>query len=80
MNAMLRNGGSAGRRASSRRGVRAGPGPRRSQLSVVGTGRLLMRARKEVNVQDLLRRWVFAMKPAGGVRISIDVDPYGLCR
>ena len=38
--------------------------------------RLLMRARKDVNVQDLLRRWVFAMKPAGGVRISIDVDPY----
>ena len=38
--------------------------------------RLLMRARKDVNVQDLLRRWVFAIKPAGGVRISIDVDPY----
>ena len=43
----------------------AGPAP----IAVVrGRHRLclLMRARKDVNVQDLLRRWVFAMKPAGG--------------
>jgi len=38
--------------------------------------RLLMRVSKDVNIQDLLRRWVFSTKPAGGVRISIDVDPY----
>ena len=38
--------------------------------------RLLMRARKDVNVQELLRRWVFAHKPTGGVRIAIDIDPY----
>ena len=38
--------------------------------------RLLMRARKNVNVQKLLRRWVFACRPAAGVRIAIDIDPY----
>ncbi|MEC8288718.1 MAG: primosomal protein N', partial [Pseudomonadota bacterium] len=38
--------------------------------------RLLMRARKDVNVQKLLRRWVFACRPAAGVRIAIDIDPY----
>ena len=38
--------------------------------------RLLMRARKDVNIQDILRRWVFAMKPGGGVRITVDIDPY----
>ncbi|NBP74349.1 MAG: hypothetical protein EBU57_14630 [Alphaproteobacteria bacterium] len=63
--------------------------PRRDGVSVLGPApapiaivrgrhrrRLLLRARKDVNVQDLLRRWVFAMKPAGGVRIAIDIDPY----
>ncbi|MEE2996569.1 MAG: primosomal protein N' [Pseudomonadota bacterium] len=38
--------------------------------------RLLMRVSKDLNVQDLLRRWVFSTKPASGVRVSIDVDPY----
>ena len=38
--------------------------------------RLLMRARKDVGIQDLLRQWVFALKPPSGVRISVDIDPY----
>jgi primosomal protein N' (replication factor Y) len=38
--------------------------------------RLLVRARKDINIQDILRRWVFSLKVKGGVRISVDIDPY----
>ncbi|MBT5646720.1 MAG: primosomal protein N' [Rhodospirillaceae bacterium] len=63
--------------------------PRREGLSVLGPApapisvvrgrhrrRLLVRARKDLNIQDVLRRWVYAHKVAGGVRISVDIDPY----
>jgi len=38
--------------------------------------RLLVRARKGLNIQDILRCWVFAGKAEKGTRISIDIDPY----
>ena len=38
--------------------------------------RLLVRAAKDVSVQEVLRPWVFGHKPKGGVRIAVDVDPY----
>jgi primosomal protein N' (replication factor Y) len=63
--------------------------PRREGLSVLGPApapisvirgrhrrRLLVRARKDINIQDILRRWVFSLKVKGGVRISVDIDPY----
>ena len=31
---------------------------------------------KAIDELRLLRRWVFALKPAGGVRVAVDVDPY----
>ena len=63
--------------------------PRREGLSVLGPApapisvvrgrhrrRLLVRARKDINIQEILRRWVFALKVTGGVRIAVDIDPY----
>jgi len=63
--------------------------PRRDGLSVLGPApapisvirgrhrrRLLVRARKDLNIQDVLRRWVYSHKVTGGVRISVDIDPY----
>ena len=38
--------------------------------------RLLLRARKKVNIQKLLRGWVLGSRPPPGVRVDIDVDPY----
>ena len=38
--------------------------------------RLLMRARRDMNVQELLRRWVLSFKTPAGVRVAIDIDPY----
>ena len=54
-------------------------GPAPAPLSVIRgrhRRRLLVRARRDINIQEVLRRWVFALKPAGGVKIAIDVDPY----
>src|SRR5690606_29054123 len=38
--------------------------------------RLLMRTGLGVNASELARRWVAEAKLAGGVRVTIDVDPY----
>ena len=38
--------------------------------------RLLVRAAKDVSLQEVLRPWVFGHKPKGGVRIAVDIDPY----
>lgn len=38
--------------------------------------RLLVRAAKDVSVQEVLRPWVFGHKPKGGVKIAVDIDPY----
>ncbi len=54
-------------------------GPAPAPLAVIRgrhRRRLLVRARRDINIQEVLRRWVFALKPAGGVKIAIDVDPY----
>ena len=66
------------RRAPRLDGVRVlGPAP--APIAVIRgrhRRRLLVRARKDIPLQDILRRWVFGLKPAGGVRISVDIDPY----
>ena len=38
--------------------------------------RFLVRTPKDRNIQIVLRNWVFAVKPHGGVRVVIDIDPY----
>ena len=37
--------------------------------------RLLMKTRRDVAVQPLLRTWLAGVKPARGVRVDVDVDP-----
>jgi primosomal protein N' (replication factor Y) len=38
--------------------------------------RLLLKARRDVNVQRVLRDWLSRIRPPAGVRIQVDVDPY----
>jgi primosomal protein N' (replication factor Y) len=38
--------------------------------------RLLVKARKDVALQPLIRRWLAAARQPGAVRIKIDIDPY----
>jgi primosomal protein N' (replication factor Y) len=37
--------------------------------------RLLLRARRDVAVQPILRAWLAQVKPAGSARVDVDVDP-----
>ncbi len=39
--------------------------------------RLLLKASRATPVQRLLRDWLARVKPTGGARIQVDVDPYG---
>ena len=39
--------------------------------------RLLLKAGREVNVQKVVRDWLAPLKFPPGVRVSVDVDPYG---
>jgi primosomal protein N' (replication factor Y) (superfamily II helicase) len=38
--------------------------------------RFLIKARREVNVQDFLRLWLKDVKPKGSIHMGVDVDPY----
>ncbi len=38
--------------------------------------RLLMNARRSVQLQDVIRRWLGAIDHPPGVRVAVDVDPY----
>ena len=38
--------------------------------------RLLLRARKDVNVQAVMRRWIHSIRTRADTRIVVDVDPY----
>jgi primosomal protein N' (replication factor Y) len=38
--------------------------------------RLLLKARRGINVQAALRRWLRQVRTASGVRVHVDVDPY----
>jgi len=39
--------------------------------------RLLLKAERRVSVQTVLRRWLGGCPPLPGVRLQVDVDPYG---
>ena len=38
--------------------------------------RLLVKANRDVNIQDYLRQWLKDVKPKGAIKLQIDVDPY----
>ncbi len=38
--------------------------------------RFLIKARRDVNVQDFLRLWLKDVKPKGSIHMGVDVDPY----
>jgi primosomal protein N' (replication factor Y) len=38
--------------------------------------RFLLKCRRDIAPQPLLRRWLAPVKPRAGVRLQIDIDPY----
>jgi primosomal protein N' (replication factor Y) len=38
--------------------------------------RFLVKAKRDVNIQDFLRQWVNGIKPKGSLDLAVDVDPY----
>jgi len=38
--------------------------------------RFLLKAKREVNIQDFLRQWLNGIKPKGSLDLAVDVDPY----
>jgi primosomal protein N' (replication factor Y) len=38
--------------------------------------RLLVKARRDVALQDFLRLWLKDVKPKGSLALQVDVDPY----
>jgi primosomal protein N' (replication factor Y) (superfamily II helicase) len=38
--------------------------------------RLLVKANRDVNIQGFLREWLKDVKPKGGLKLQVDVDPY----
>ena len=38
--------------------------------------RFLVKARREVNIQEFLRAWLKDVKPKGSLHLAVDVDPY----
>jgi primosomal protein N' (replication factor Y) len=54
-------------------------GPAPAPLSLVRGRhrvRLLLHAARDINVPQTLRQWLAGVKPAGSVRLTVDVDPY----
>lgn len=54
-------------------------GPAPAPLSILRgrhRRRLLLKARREINVQATLRRWLRQVRIANSVRVQVDVDPY----
>jgi primosomal protein N' (replication factor Y) (superfamily II helicase) len=38
--------------------------------------RFLVKARRDVNLQNVLRQWLARVKVSGNVRVQVDIDPY----
>jgi primosomal protein N' (replication factor Y) len=54
-------------------------GPAPAPLSLVRGRhrvRLLLHASRETNVPRIMREWIDGMRPAGSVRLAVDIDPY----
>ena len=54
-------------------------GPAPAPLAVIKgrhRWRLLVRTRRNVNIQGFVRRWLQDLKPAGSLRVDVDIDPY----
>ena len=76
-----RGGGRAGPRAGPGGAVAPGVvvlGPAPAPLAMLRgrhRRRLLLKARRDVAVQPILREWVAQVTPKGGARVDVDVDP-----
>lgn len=72
-------GGALGRAAPRAEGVDVlGPAP--APLALLRgrhRRRLLLKARRDTAVQPILRRWLAGVRLPRGVRVQVDVDPYG---
>ncbi len=53
----------------------AGAGPAGDPARPGTGGGLLLKTRRDVAVQPLLRAWLDQVKPGRGVRVDVDVDP-----
>jgi primosomal protein N' (replication factor Y) (superfamily II helicase) len=54
-------------------------GPAPAPLAVIKgrhRWRLLVRTRRNVNIQGFVRRWLQDLKPQGSLRVDVDIDPY----
>jgi primosomal protein N' (replication factor Y) len=54
-------------------------GPAPAPLAVIKgrhRWRLLVRTGRKVNIQAFVRRWLEDLKPAGSLRVDVDIDPY----
>ena len=54
-------------------------GPAPAPLAVIKgrhRWRLLVRTGRNVNIQGFVRRWLQDVKPAGSLRVDVDIDPY----
>ncbi len=78
LDAVRETGRAFGRAAPTGAGIEAwGPAP--APLAMIRgrhRQRLLLKCAKQVNIQTVLAAWLARVKPAPGVRVDLDVDPY----
>jgi primosomal protein N' (replication factor Y) (superfamily II helicase) len=54
-------------------------GPAQAPIAIVRgrhRWRFLVKARRDVDIQGFLRKWIGEVKPKGSLQLQIDVDPY----
>jgi primosomal protein N' (replication factor Y) (superfamily II helicase) len=55
-------------------------GPAQAPIAVIKgrhRWRFLVKAKREVDIQNFLRKWLKDVKPKGSLQLQLDVDPYG---
>jgi primosomal protein N' (replication factor Y) (superfamily II helicase) len=55
-------------------------GPAQAPIAVIRgrhRWRFLVKAKRDVDIQTFLRKWIGTVKPKGSLTLQIDVDPYG---
>ena len=54
-------------------------GPAQAPISVIRgrhRWRFLVKAKRDVDIQGFLRKWIGEVKPKGSLALQVDVDPY----